>query len=66
MQKISADLNSISFWAGANGLFFNVSKTQAIKVASGNWSSAIPELALNGVSIGYSDEVKDLRILIDN
>lgn len=66
MSKLSRDLNSISYWAGANGLLLNAQKTLAIRFSSSKWPIDFPKLRLNGVTIEYADAVKDLGVMIDN
>ncbi|KAM3963068.1 uncharacterized protein ACR2FA_002828 [Aphomia sociella] len=64
------DLVHISDWCKAFGLIVNPMKTQAIVIGSSryisriNWNT-LPRIVFNGVSIDYSEHVKNLGIYFD-
>lgn len=68
---INEDLNRINTWAKQYGLLVNPNKSQAIIVGSRHMRnlacpSQLPPVVLDGITIPYSDNVKNLGITFDS
>lgn len=71
MAAINKDLLQISDWSKAYGLHVNPAKTQVIIVGSSGMISRIdwdvlPKVTFDGVTVPFSDTVKNLGIIIDS
>lgn len=64
-SKINDDIAAICSWASENGLLLNAKKTQAIIFASGALRTTMPNIVIDGVTINYSDNVRNLGITMD-
>ena len=64
-QMISDDIRSVLQWSASNGFLINAVKTKAIVIGGERWSGEIPKFEIDGVSIDFVHDVKNLGLLID-
>lgn len=67
-DQINSDLASISLWAKHNGLTLNAAKTQClfIQLTSRVCLKDLPSLLLNGVALSFSENVKNLGVVMNS
>jgi len=71
ITKINADLSQIQQWTTKYGIVVNPVKTQLVVVGSSRLLakvdvSMLPRVILNGITVPFSEKVKNLGIYIDN
>jgi hypothetical protein len=65
-DKLNQDLASVHRWSIDNGLLLNSRKSQGLFVSSSLSSQPLPSLFLGQDLIEWSDQVKDLGMLLDS
>lgn len=63
--KINDDIAAVCSWAGENGLLLNAKKTQAIVFTNGTLRVMMPNIVIHGVTVNYSDNVRNLGAIMD-
>ena len=71
IDRVNADLNSLTTWASVNGLLINARKTQPFWFGSTGFISRLrnlnlPSSMMNGQPIPYCDSVKLLGFTLDS
>ena len=65
ISALSEDLNRISNWATKNSLMINPKKTQAIMFSRTDLNTDNLDIRINGTTIEWKDEVKNLGLFMD-